>query len=168
MPQTRQWIRRWRRWLTAHIPLPKRRTTRYLMVRCRSNLWASRHRYTARWRWIRILAVALVVLRRTARATVHFHVFPEWGRMRVWFITARHTTVVWFVWGVDVRVFFSIRRIRKATITAFVFAFEWFLAWNNSKKQSSKCRLQSETLHICEKKSAIKTKTYGESVYKST
>lgn len=64
---------------------------------------------------------------------MHLHVLPEGGGVGVRFVAACHATVVRFVGGVYVGVLLAVRGVGEPSITAFVFAFKWFLAWNNKK-----------------------------------
>lgn len=48
-------------------------------------------------------------------------------------ITTVYTTIVWFIRCMDMRMFFTIWWICKASVTSFMFAFEWFFAWKFEK-----------------------------------
>lgn len=138
MRESIEGIGRRRRRLARHIPFAQRATTATSTTAKTHvlhvlHLRTGRHRDAARRRWIRVLAVAVVVRRRAARTPVHFHVLAKRRWMRVRFVAARYATIVRLVWRVHVRVLFAVGRVGEAAIAALVLAFEWFLAWNKKR-----------------------------------
>lgn len=129
MSQAAHVVRRCRRRL-ADVPIAECRTAGNLG----SHLRTRGHRNASRRRRIRFLAVTVVMRRRSSRTAVHLHVLSERRRMGVRFITTCHPAIVRFVGRVNVRMFLPVRRIRKSTITAFVFALERFFTCNRKEK----------------------------------
>lgn len=128
VPEGRQapQVGRRRRRLARDVPLAEGRAPGHLG---RVQVRAGRHGDAARRRGVRLLAVAVVVGRRPARAPVHLHVLPEGGGVGVGLVAPRHPAVVGLVGGVDVRVLLPVRGVGEAPVAALVLALERFLAW---------------------------------------
>lgn len=124
-------VRRGRRGLARHIPLAQARGPRHLG---RLHVRTGRHRYAARRRGVGLLAVAVVVGRRPARAAVHLHVLTQGRGVGVGLVAARHAAVVGLVRRVDVGVLLPVRGVGEPPVAPFVFALERLLTWNNDKK----------------------------------
>lgn len=54
--------------------------------------------------------------------------------MRVGFVAACYAAIVRFVRCVHVGMFLPVGGVGESSVTAFVFAFKGFLAWNNMEK----------------------------------
>ena len=66
------------------------------------------------------------------------HMFTQGTRVSVGFIAAVGFATVRFCWTVYMRMFFAVRTVGKASIAAFLFAFEWFFACNRKTRKQIK------------------------------